>query len=217
MATALKGSAHQSEVLLVLHPAEIELDQLPALGDITLGWQPLLCFIAAVCIVVCISNKQRHQLEIGVVTALMIVLSAYPLTASVSDSTRIQAATSPGEFSLSQPNDVPFELTLNGNQQTVRPQAITTTVTDYRGIKSGWQLLVKELSIPTERQPFQVTINEQPISHVNTLVYDQVRPTVKEVLTLVTSVTVFSEASAGTYLTQLQWQLQPQVITNITE
>ncbi|AUJ86523.1 hypothetical protein [Enterococcus sp. CR-Ec1] len=122
-----------------------------------------------------------------------------------------------GEFSMSVPNDVSFSTKLSGQKQSIQIDDIQTSVTDYRGIDNGWQVIVKSPNFNQYQQHYQLKINNQFISDNSVIVYKNDKQSLIKDLSLSTSVELSADAKAGSYGGDLEWNLQPNIKNKIQE
>lgn len=122
-----------------------------------------------------------------------------------------------GEFSMSVPNDVSFIAKLNGQKQSIQIDDIQTSITDYRGIDNGWQVIVKSSNFNQYQQHYQLKINDQFISESSVIVYKNDKQSLTKELVLPTSVELSADAKAGSYGADLEWNLQPNIKNMVKE
>ncbi|MBF8807313.1 MAG: hypothetical protein IC227_01440 [Enterococcus lacertideformus] len=157
--------------------------------------------------------KKYTCLFIG--ACLSFFLIASPITFADTTTSTVTGEIISGEFSMTMPNDLNFQATLNGQKQALDLQPIKTKITDYRGQKEGWQLTVKSPNFETYAQNYQLIINDQSISHNESIVYKQISQSLIKEISLPVQVEVLASAKAGSYSVDLEWNLQPTI--NIKE
>lgn len=123
----------------------------------------------------------------------------------------------PGAFSMSVPNDLRFIAKLTGQKQSISMNELQTTITDYRGIENGWQIVVKSPNYKTYNGNYQLKVNEQYVSDTGVIVYKNDKQVRMKNLALSTSVELSAEAKAGSYGAELEWNLQPNIKNKIQE
>lgn len=137
--------------------------------------------------------------------------------ANSSSTTLISGEIISGEFSLSQPNDANFNVQLNGKKQKITLDSIVSTITDYRGIDDGWQIVVKSSNFNEYKSNYQLMINHQKISDSNTVVYNNEQQMMEKTVDLPVETEISANAKAGSYSARLEWNLQPNIKNMIKE
>lgn len=116
-----------------------------------------------------------------------------------------------GPLTMTTPNDVTFDVTLNGADQSVVLDDITTSVSDYRGATTGWTLSVQSPNHNDYSSNFNVLIDDQEITDASSNIKEDTSLALGKDLTFTTAIKVFKEAKQGTYAADLVWNLEPTV------
>lgn len=157
------------------------------------------------------------------VSSLIIIFSGLfinmmcSIPAQATTNSIIKGEIIPGDFSMSVPNDISFTANLNGQKQSIQIGDIQTSVTDYRGIDNGWQVMVSSPNFKRYQLHYQLMINDQLISDNGVLVYRNDKQEITKDLALPTSVELSADAKAGSYGADLEWNLQPDIKNKIQE
>lgn len=122
-----------------------------------------------------------------------------------------------GELSMETPNNLEFRATLNGKKQTIELNPIKSDITDYRGRDEGWQLTVKSLNFEAYSQNYQLLINDQLISKSENIVYKNNKQALHQAISMPVKAEISSQAKAGSYGANLEWNLQPNIKNSIKE
>lgn len=122
-----------------------------------------------------------------------------------------------GDFSMTQPNDLSFNFKLNGENQTKKVGALTSAIIDNRGIDEGWQITLKSSNFNTYKDNYVLKVAHQEITNNAQVVVNQTEKSMKEKISLDTQVNISKNATAGTYVANLEWNLQPVSSKNINE
>ena len=131
--------------------------------------------------------------------------------------TTISGEITSGELYMTVPNNVSFSLQLNGNDQIKELDTINFDVTDNRGINEGWEITLKSVNFDTYNTNYTFDIGSQAISDTSVLVVGQNERMMNRSIALDTQVNVSGNATAGTYVANLEWTLQPKTIEGIRE
>lgn len=122
-----------------------------------------------------------------------------------------------GELSMGTPNNLEFRATLNGKKQTIELNPIKSDITDYRGRDEGWQLTVKSPNFEAYNQNYQLLINGQLVSKSENIVYKNNKQALHQAISMPVKAEVSSQAKAGSYGANLEWNLQPNIKNSIKE
>ncbi|CAK20206.1 hypothetical protein WJ048_04020 [Listeria welshimeri] len=149
--------------------------------------------------------------------ALLFATSNEIVLADSNSNTLVSGEIVSGGFSLSQPNNVNFNIQLNGQKQEVALDSIISTITDYRGIDDGWQVVVRSSNFNEYKSNYQLMINHQKISDSNIIVYKNEQQLIEKKLDLPIDMVISADAKAGSYSASLEWNLQPNIKNEINE
>ncbi|MFK4895353.1 hypothetical protein ACI1TH_00375 [Lactococcus petauri] len=149
------------------------------------------------------------------VSMIFSILPCAPVLADTVSST-VTGEIIPGNLSMSKPNDLAFKTTLNGKKQTVKLDAIQTTISDYKK-SGGWQLTVKSPNYITYFNSYQLKINNQDISESEANVCNNINQASINQISLPLKVEIFENARPGIYTTNLEWNLKPNIKNTIKE
>lgn len=154
-----------------------------------------------------------------VVTTVILAIGSnfYSSEVQASYTSHIKGEILAGNLSMSKPNDLKFEVKLNGKEQTKKLSAIKTDVTDYRGSKEGWSLSVKSPNYNLYNKNYTIITNNNHISDVTNVVFKNEKKEIYKELQLMTNVEVAANAQAGSYVAQLEWNLQPNTQKTMNE
>ncbi|MCC4122020.1 WxL domain-containing protein [Lactococcus lactis] len=122
-----------------------------------------------------------------------------------------------GELSMETPNNLEFRATLNGKKQTIELKPIESDITDYRGRDEGWQLTVNSPNFDAYNQSYQLLINGQLVSKSETIVYKNNKQALHQAISMPVKAEISSQAKAGSYGANLEWNLQPNIKNSIKE
>lgn len=161
--------------------------------------------------------KSNKLLGITLLAIVFIFTKIGAVEAASDVTSKIYAEITPGELSMSIPNDLNFTTKLNGKKQSILTEGIRTKITDYRGIANGWQINVKSPNYLSYQQNYQILINNKFVSDSSVIVYRNNKQLITKSLVLPTSVELSSDANAGSYGADLEWSLQPVINEKIKE
>lgn len=122
-----------------------------------------------------------------------------------------------GELSMETPNNLEFRAILNGKRQTIELNPIKSDITDYRGRDEGWQLTVKSPNFEAYSQNYQLLINGQLVSKSENIVYKNNKQALHQAISMPVKAEISSQAKAGSYGANLEWNLQPNIKNSIKE
>lgn len=159
-------------------------------------------------------NKLLIIMLLGIVGNFSHTIEGY---AESNPTTTISGEIVPGNFSMSVLKDLDFIARLNGKKQSISIEDIQLSVTDYRGVENGWQIIVKSSNYNTYRQHYQLLIDNQFISDNGVIVYENEKQLLTKELALSTSVELSADAKAGSYSVDLEWNLQPNIKNMVQE
>ena len=197
------------------------ISKIPKLGDDS----DAITIFAGVLIIVTLIIWKSGVLKIAVskkvllgLVTMLLVLSHPPASKANTTSTVI-GELSPGVFTMTKPTDISFKTILTtGKKQTVELKDITTNVTDYRGINEGWQLTIKSPNYDQYRENFSIVINQKSITNNSQVVVEKRQKTMSQKVVLDdTKVEIVGTALAGSYIANLEWNLQPNTQKKIEE
>ena len=197
------------------------ISKIPKLGDDS----DAITIFAGVLIIVTLIIWKSGVLKIAVskkvllgLVTMLLVLSHPPASKANTTSTVI-GELSPGVFTMTKPTDISFKTILTtGKKQTVELKDITTNVTDYRGIDEGWQLTIKSPNYDQYRENFSIVINQKSITNNSQVVVEKRQKTMSQKVVLDdTKVEIVGTALAGSYIANLEWNLQPNTQKKIEE
>ena len=197
------------------------ISKIPNLGDDS----DAITIFAGVLIIVTLIIWKSGVLKIavskkvllGLVTMLLVL--SHPLTSKANTTSTVIGELSPGVFTMTKPTDISFKTILTtGKKQTVELKDITTNVTDYRGINEGWQLTIKSPNYDQYRENFSIVINQKAITNNSQIVVQKRQKTMSRKVVLDdTKVEIVGTALAGSYIANLEWNLQPNTQKKIEE
>ncbi|MDO7863831.1 hypothetical protein [Brochothrix thermosphacta] len=189
------------------------ISKIPNLGDDS----DAITIFAGVLIIVTLIIWKSGVLKIavskkvllGLVTMLLVL--SHPLASKANTTSTVIGELSPGVFTMTKPTDISFKTILTtGKKQTVELKDITTNVTDYRGINEGWQLTIKSPNYDQYRENFSIVINQKAITNNSQIVVQKRQKTMSRKVVLDdTKVEIVGTALAGSYIANLEWNLQP--------
>ncbi|SPP30096.1 conserved exported hypothetical protein [Brochothrix thermosphacta] len=189
------------------------ISKIPKLGDDS----DAITIFAGVLIIVTLIIWKSGVLKIavskkvllGLVTMLLVL--SHPLASKANTTSTVIGELSPGVFTMTKPTDISFKTILTtGKKQTVELKDITTNVTDYRGINEGWQLTIKSPNYDQYRENFSIVINKKAITNNSQIVVQKRQKTMSRKVVLDdTKVEIVGTALAGSYIANLEWNLQP--------
>ncbi|WKK68605.1 hypothetical protein [Brochothrix thermosphacta] len=189
------------------------ISKIPKLGDDS----DAITIFAGVLIIVTLIIWKSGVLKIavskkvllGLVTMLLVL--SHPLASKANTTSTVIGELSPGVFTMTKPTDISFKTILTtGKKQTVELKDITTNVTDYRGINEGWQLTIKSPNYDQYRENFSIVINQKAITNNSQIVVQKRQKTMSRKVVLDdTKVEIVGTALAGSYIANLEWNLQP--------
>ncbi|ODJ52165.1 hypothetical protein BFR40_04665 [Brochothrix thermosphacta] len=194
------------------------ISKIPNLGDDS----DAITIFAGVLIIVTLIIWKSGVLKIavskkvllGLVTMLLVL--SHPLASKANTTSTVIGELSPGVFTMTKPTDISFKTILTtGKKQTVELKDITTNVTDYRGINEGWQLTIKSPNYDQYRENFSIVINQKAITNNSQIVVQKRQKTMSRKVVLDdTKVEIVGTALAGSYIANLEWNLQPNTQKN---
>ncbi|SPP29076.1 hypothetical protein [Brochothrix thermosphacta] len=197
------------------------ISKIPKLGDDS----DAITIFAGVLIIVTLIIWKSGVLKIavskkvllGLVTMLLVL--SHPLASKANTTSTVIGELSPGVFTMTKPTDISFKTILTtGKKQTVELKDITTNVTDYRGINEGWQLTIKSPNYDQYRENFSIVINKKAITNNSQIVVQKRQKTMSRKVVLDdTKVEIVGTALAGSYIANLEWNLQPNTQKKIEE
>lgn len=197
------------------------ISKIPKLGDDS----DAITIFAGVLIIVTLIIWKSGVLKIavskkvllGLVTMLLVL--SHPLASKANTTSTVIGELSPGVFTMTKPTDISFKTILTtGKKQTVELKDITTNVTDYRGIDEGWQLTIKSPNYDQYRENFSIVINQKAITNNSQIVVQKRQKTMSRKVVLDdTKVEIVGTALAGSYIANLEWNLQPNTQKKIEE
>ncbi|HCZ45186.1 hypothetical protein [Brochothrix thermosphacta] len=197
------------------------ISKIPKLGDDS----DAITIFAGVLIIVTLIIWKSGVLKIavskkvllGLVTMLLVL--SHPLASKANTTSTVIGELSPGVFTMTKPTDISFKTILTtGKKQTVELKDITTNVTDYRGINEGWQLTIKSPNYDQYRENFSIVINQKAITNNSQIVVQKRQKTMSRKVVLDdTKVEIVGTALAGSYIANLEWNLQPNTQKKIEE
>ncbi|ANZ95482.1 hypothetical protein BFC19_08830 [Brochothrix thermosphacta] len=197
------------------------ISKIPNLGDDS----DAITIFAGVLIIVTLIIWKSGVLKIavskkvllGLVTMLLVL--SHPLASKANTTSTVIGELSPGVFTMTKPTDISFKTILTtGKKQTVELKDITTNVTDYRGINEGWQLTIKSPNYDQYRESFSIVINQKAITNNSQIVVQKRQKTMSRKVVLDdTKVEIVGTALAGSYIANLEWNLQPNTQKKIEE
>ncbi|ATF25654.1 hypothetical protein [Brochothrix thermosphacta] len=197
------------------------ISKIPKLGDDS----DAITIFAGVLIIVTLIIWKSGVLKIavskkvllGLVTMLLVL--SHPLVSKAKPTSTVIGELSPGVFTMTKPTDISFKTVLTtGKKQTVDLKDITTNVTDYRGINEGWQLTIKSPNYDQYRENFSIVINQKSITNNSQVVVEKRQKTMSQKVVLDdTKVEIVGTALAGSYIANLEWNLQPNTQKKIEE
>ncbi|WP_413522148.1 hypothetical protein [Brochothrix thermosphacta] len=197
------------------------ISKIPKLGDDS---DAITIFAGVLIIVTLIIWKSgvlkiavSKKLLLGLVTMLLVL--SHPLASKANTTSTVIGELSPGVFTMTKPTDISFKTILTtGKKQTVELKDITTNVTDYRGINEGWQLTIKSPNYDQYRENFSIVINQKAITNNSQIVVQKRQKTMSRKVVLDdTKVEIVGTALAGSYIANLEWNLQPNTQKKIEE
>lgn len=197
------------------------ISKIPKLGDDS----DAITIFAGVLIIVTLIIWKSGVLKIavskkvllGLVTMLLVL--SHPLASKANTTSTVIGELSPGVFTMTKPTDISFKTILTtGKKQTVELKDITTNVTDYRGINEGWQLTIKSPNYDQYQENFSIVINKKAITNNSQIVVQKRQKTMSRKVVLDdTKVEIVGTALAGSYIANLEWNLQPNTQKKIEE
>ncbi|ODJ51179.1 hypothetical protein [Brochothrix thermosphacta] len=197
------------------------ISKIPKLGDDS---DAITIFAGVLIIVTLIIWKSgvlktvvSKKVLLGLVTMLLVL--SHPLASKANTTSTVIGELSPGVFTMTKPTDISFKTILTtGKKQTVELKDITTNVTDYRGINEGWQLTIKSPNYDQYRENFSIVINQKAITNNSQIVVQKRQKTMSRKVVLDdTKVEIVGTALAGSYIANLEWNLQPNTQKKIEE
>ena len=197
------------------------ISKIPKLGDDS---DAITIFAGVLIIVTLIIWKSgvlktvvSKKVLLGLVTMLLVL--SHPLASKANTTSTVIGELSPGGFTMTKPTDISFKTILTtGKKQTVELKDITTNVTDYRGINEGWQLTIKSPNYDQYRENFSIVINQKAITNNSQIVVQKRQKTMSRKVVLDdTKVEIVGTALAGSYIANLEWNLQPNTQKKIEE
>ena len=197
------------------------ISKIPNLGD---GSDAIAIFVGMLVLVSLVIWKRgvlktvvSKKILLGLVTMLLVL--SHPLVSKAKTTSTVIGELSPGVFTMTKPTDISFKTVLTtGKKQTVDLKDITTNVTDYRGINEGWQLTIKSPNYDQYRENFSIVINQKLITNNSQVVVQKRQKTMSQKVVLDdTKVEIIDTASAGSYIANLEWNLQPNTQKKINE
>jgi|GEM_PF-2947992 len=123
--------------------------------------------------------------------------------------TKLTAHIEPGSLMMTTPNDLEFIAMLDGKQQSIELDTVSTKISDYRGIGSGWRIAVKSPNHAVYRNNYQLMINDKPITGEGVVIYNSKKQIRNKIVSLKTMVNISNDAEAGAYHADLDWILEP--------
>lgn len=161
----------------------------------------------------------RKYKKIGGVCCTLILFFSWSGSVGAASTavTKITGTITSGALSLSVPQNLAFTAKLNGKPQSLDLDTLKTTITDERGIENGWRLTVKSSNFDAYKQNYQLRINKKQINQESIVVYENATQTLETKLQLPTTVEVSADAKKGSFDSNLEWNLQPNIKNTITE
>ena len=86
-----------------------------------------------------------------------------------------------------------------------------------RGRDEGWQLTVKSPNFEAYSQNYQLLINGQLVSKSENIVYKNNKQALHQAISMPVKAEISSQAKAGSYGANLEWNLQPNIKNSIKE
>jgi len=123
--------------------------------------------------------------------------------------TVIKAEITEGTLSMTPPTDLDYTLSLTGEDEIVPLGSLETTIGDFRGEKSGWQLTAKSPNYCDYRQHYTVHVNGVGVTDEHRVIIFRDNSTVTETVSLETNLEISADAQAGSYIANFEWNLQP--------
>lgn len=134
-----------------------------------------------------------------------------------STTTKVSGEIIPGTLTMTTPNDLYFEATLNGKEQILKLNPISANVSDYRGQDEGWQLSVSSPNFDSYAMNYQLTVNRKKVTKSENIVYLNNKHALNKNINLPVVVDISKKAQAGSYGANLVWNLQPSVAKTLRE
>ncbi|MCI1903374.1 MAG: hypothetical protein LKJ03_04760 [Enterococcaceae bacterium] len=142
--------------------------------------------------------------------SLFFLLLPEAAASSAGQTTQVRGEIISGDFSLSPPNDLGFKVQLAGKTITKDIGTIQTIVTDFRGIAEGWKLTVASPNYAQYKDQFALVLNGDEVTAASRPVIVQKDQSQRKECKVQAAVIVSSQAQAGKYTAQLEWNLQPE-------
>ena len=197
------------------------ISKIPKLGDDSDAITIFVGMLVLVSLVIWKRGVLKTAVSIKVLLGLvtMLLVLSHPLASKANTTSTVIGELSPGVFTMTKPTDISFKTILTtGKKQTVELKDITTNVTDYRGINEGWQLTIKSPNYDQYRENFSIVINQKAITNNSQIVVQKRQKTMSRKVVLDdTKVEIVGTALAGSYIANLEWNLQPNTQKKIEE
>lgn len=127
--------------------------------------------------------------------------------------TTVSAQVSSGELTMSTPQSPSVKATLSGKDSTVKLPAITTEVTDHRGVNSGWTLSVKADNYSSFKKYIDLQIKsgnrEISVNQTYQVLTKKQNQTLSEVERYMPTLKLSQDTPSKDYTLQLSWSLSP--------
>lgn len=155
-----------------------------------------------------------------VLSSLMLLgLSFYGSRAFADTTTTVSAQVSSGELTMSTPQSPSVKATLSGKDSTVKLPAITTEVTDHRGVNSGWTLSVKADNYSSFKKYIKLSLKSESreisVNQTYQVLTEKQNQTLSEVEHYIPTLKLSQDTPSKDYTLKLSWSLTP--VSSISE
>lgn len=199
-----------------------KVEKIPHLGESNTHYSLKSGFILIAVGILLLVKKRRNNgynagiLVISFVTVLMFFSSlTTPVDASVFSS--IKGEIVGGDFVIEQPNNIRFNAQLNDQRQIIQLPTIHTVVKDYRGLDEGWQVTLQSADYQQYKENFALIINNTRITNEASIIFEESQRSMKKSLIFNSEVEISANAVAGSYIANLEWNLQPNTKKTMNE
>ncbi|HCZ39664.1 hypothetical protein [Brochothrix thermosphacta] len=199
-----------------------KVEKIPHLGEGNTHYSLKSGFILIAVGILLLVKKRRNNgynagiLVISFVTVLKFFSSLItPVDASVFSS--IKGEIVGGDFVIEQPNNIRFNAQLNDQSQIIQLPTIHTIVKDYRGLDEGWQVTLQSADYQQYKENFALIINNTCITNEASIIFEESQRSMKKNLIFNSEVEISANAVAGSYIANLEWNLQPNTKKTMNE
>lgn len=154
-------------------------------------------------------KKKQGMKNVLLVFGIIIISSYYRNTVYASEFSSVQGEIIAGDFLIEQPENVRFKAKITDQYQRMILEDIHTNVKDYRGINEGWIVSLKSQDYQTYKGNFSLIINGKIITDEESIIIEKDKQSMTEELRLKNIVEISATAVAGSYIANLEWNLQP--------